>query len=439
MTPYLLLAAAVACAMAAVWFAWVARQRQRALKTARGDIRARETELAEMRRRDAAWQQERDTAAAALQEELRHLVEVRLPVAAAGGDVPPQLRAGFLGESVAGWLEKIPGHVVAVVHDREESLRRVTVAVGERVQAGAHRIQEAVAPLLDDPAVGEKAAEAALRVDHATTVQARLAQSLRIVCGAFPGQRWQEPLAVVDAVRSASGRIEAYQRVRVEGHHEVGVAAEVVEPLIHLLAELLSNAAACSPPAFEVRATVRLVQRGVVIEVDDSGAGMEDASLQAARARVSGERPVDLGALSEVPKLGLAVVGEYVRRHGFRVDLGESPYGGIRAVVLIPDRWVMPVPPRTLPGNERAMPAAPVEQRSAAEAGGAHKESRLPRRRSRRGEGGGQGEAEPGASAAGRRQVEQTPQEAGAWMNAFLTAGRGPGSEAEETTERSEQ
>lgn len=420
MTPYFLLGAALAGAVVAAW--WFARTAVQA----QARLQAKDAELDELRRRDEEWSRHRDEASAALDAELRHLVEVRLPAAAGGGVVPPPQHAEVLGASVAGWLEKVPGSVAQVVGEREESLRRVTVAVSERVQAAAHRIQETVFPLLEDPANAEGAADAALRVDHAATVQARLAQSLRIVCGAWPGQRWQEPLPVVDAVRSASGRIEDYQRVQVSGNPEVGVAAEAVEPLIHLLAELLANAVACSPPAFQVIAAVRLVQRGVVIEIDDSGAGMEEAALEEARARVSGQRAVDLRVLSEVPQLGLAVVGEYVRRHGFRVDLGESPYGGIRAVVRVPGEQVVTVPPRPLPAatQEPPMPQAGSEvDGSAAAVTG----SGLPRRRSRRGDppdAGGPEEQGPAS-----RQAEPSPQVAGEWMSAYFD---GAGRQADE-------
>ncbi|MGP4114006.1 ATP-binding protein [Streptomyces sp. 4N509B] len=423
MTSLLLIGVLACAAVVAWWCVRSARQQKRALEQAEKALRAKEEELDQLRRRDVEWSRQRDDASAALQAELRLLVEERVPAAVAGRAIPPQQQAVVLGETAAGWLEKIPGIVAEAVGEREESLRRVTVAVGERVQAAAHRIQETVAPLLEDPANAEGVAQASLHIDHAATVQARLAQSLRIVCGAWPGQRWQEPLPVVEAVRSGAGRIEGYQRVQVTGNAEVGVSALLVEPLIHLLAELLANAVACSPPRFEVVASVRLVQRGVVVEIDDSGAGMEEAALEEARARASGRQVVDLATLSEVPQLGLAVVGEYARRHGFRVELGESPYGGIRAVVRVPGEQVVTVPPRPLPPSAHRAPERPAEAVDGTPAG-AVTATGLPRRRSRR-------DTFPTStrtdgSQPAVRQAEPTPQEAGAWMNAYLSGSGSP-------------
>jgi hypothetical protein len=78
------------------------------------------------------------------------------------------------------------------------------------------------------------------------------------------------------------------------------------------------------------------VQRGAVIEIDDCGVGLDLKQLEQARDIASGKREISITELGEIPQTGLAVVGTYARRHGFRVDVTESVYGGLRAIVMVP-------------------------------------------------------------------------------------------------------
>src|SRR5205085_884284 len=83
--------------------------------------------------------------------------------------------------------------------------------------------------------------ESSMRVDHAAAQQARHAQSVAVLCGEWPGQQWPQPLALLDVVRAASSRIVAYRRVTVSGEPDVAATASVVEPLIHMIAEMVEN------------------------------------------------------------------------------------------------------------------------------------------------------------------------------------------------------
>ncbi|MFJ2113438.1 sensor histidine kinase, partial [Streptomyces sp. NPDC087850] len=212
--------------------------------------------------------------------ETEHLVEERLPAALARTEIPaPPDRpdSGDLPDpSVTEWFDRLLTEVSGAVAHREESQRLALVELASRVQTSAHRIQAAVTGLADRHPGDSELLETTMRVDHAATQQARHAQSLKVLCGEWPGQQWQKPLAMVDVVRAASGRIVAFKRIEVTGDPNVGVAPSVVEPLIHLLAELLANATEYSPPRTGVPVTVRTVQRGAVIEVDDGGLGMDE-------------------------------------------------------------------------------------------------------------------------------------------------------------------
>jgi signal transduction histidine kinase len=308
-----------------------------------------------------ADQQTRAVQEAALRQALDHTVAQRMPAAFEGRDVP----STDLPDNFDGELTKLLDQLVtgaAQAGDRSESVRSAVVALSRRVQTAAHRIQEEATLMAERHPGDTDVLDVSMRVDHAAAQQARHAQSMAVLCGEWPGQQWSEPLPLVDVVRAAAGRIIAYRRIEVAGDPDIAASAPVVEPLIHLVAELLANATQSSPPATSVPVTIRAVQRGAVIEVHDCGVGLDDHRLTLAREIASGTRLIGLEELGEVPQTGLAVVGQYVRRHGLRVDLSESVYGGVRTVVGIPNDLVetvapaeaLTVPPRSAP--------APVEE-----------------------------------------------------------------------------
>jgi hypothetical protein len=367
-------------------------------------------------------------AAAAMAEAVDRLIRVQLP-AALNGSVVPQA----LPDSAAGGQDEAAAlcHRVAVavaedaaglrkhLDDQIESSRLILVTLARRVQASAHRIQEEATRMAGRHPGNADVLESSMRVDHAAAQQARHAQSVAVLCGEWPGQQWPQPLALLDVARAAAGRIVAYRRVTVSGEPDVAATASAVEPLIHLAAELLANATQSSPPTTQVMVTVRAVQRGAVIEIDDGGVGLEEHQLEQAREIISGRRLLSLGDLGEVPRTGMPVIGQYVRRHGFRVDLMPSPYGGVRAIVLVPAELTENLEPAVA-----AAPAPPPAAASSREPDMAGPRP-LPQRQHRRDEpapdGGEVTPGEPDSPA-------QTPQEAGAWLAAYLT---GPAGEAD--------
>src|SRR6185437_4787686 len=250
-------------------------------------------------------------------------VTQRMPAAFEGRDVPSGELPGDFDAELAKLLDQLVTEA-ARAGDRQDSMRSAVVALARRVQASAHRIPEEATLMAERHPGDADVLEVSMRVDHAAAQQARHAQSMAVLCGEWPGQQWPEPLPLVDVVRAAAGRIIAYRRIEVAGDPDIAAAAPVVEPLIHLVAELLANATQSSPPATSVPVTIRSVQRGAVIEVHDCGVGLDDHRLTQAREIASGARLVGLDELGEFPQTGLAVVGQYARRHGFRVDVSES-------------------------------------------------------------------------------------------------------------------
>lgn len=319
------------------------------------EIRERKAESA---RREAHWHVNVEAQAELIREEVEFVVRQRLPAALTKAEIPPSLHTREeLGDGLAEWLDRLLAVVAESVANREESQRLSLVELASRVQTSAHRIQASATGMADRYPNDADLLESTMRVDHAATQQARHAQSLKVLCDEWPGQQWQKPLALVDVVRAASGRIVSFKRVEVSGDPDVGVIPSVVEPLIHLMAELLANATEYSPPKTGVPVTVRTVQRGAVIEVDDGGLGLDEYRLAEAREIVSARRLLGVGDVGEIPQTGFAVVGRFADRHGFSVDLGPSPYGGVRAVVLVPVDVLQTVAPAGTPGG-RVLPSA---------------------------------------------------------------------------------
>ncbi|ANP56901.1 ATPase [Streptomyces griseochromogenes] len=171
------------------------------------------------------------------------------------------------------------------------------------------------------------------RLDHLTTRMRRHAESLIILSGAAPGRAWRMPVSLTNVVRAAVSEIEDYARVEVRQLPEASVIGTAVADLTHLLAELVENAAQFSPPHTRVRVTGEPVGNGYALEVEDRGLGMGAETLAEANRRIEQSEALDL---FDSDRLGLFVVSRLASRHGIKVHLRTSPYGGTTAVVLLP-------------------------------------------------------------------------------------------------------
>ncbi|MER5526154.1 sensor histidine kinase [Streptomyces sp. NPDC002677] len=171
------------------------------------------------------------------------------------------------------------------------------------------------------------------RLDHLTTRMRRHAESLIILSGAAPGRAWRMPVSLTNVVRAAVSEVEDYARVEVRQLPEAAVVGTAVADLTHLLAEVVENAAQFSPPHTRVRVTGEPVGNGYALEVEDRGLGMGEETLAEANRRIEQSEALDL---FDSDRLGLFVVSRLAARHGIKVHLRTSPYGGTTAVVLLP-------------------------------------------------------------------------------------------------------
>ncbi|MGW1534395.1 nitrate- and nitrite sensing domain-containing protein [Streptomyces aureus] len=226
---------------------------------------------------------------------------------------------------------------------KQAGLRRglfaVLLNIARRNQALVHRQLKLVDTLerrTDDPDVLDDL----FRIDHLTTRMRRHAESLIILSGSAPGRRWRRPVPVAEVVSSAVSEIEQYTRVVVPPMPEVGVAADAVADVVHLIAELVENATVFSPPRTQVTLRTGRAVSGFVLEIDDRGLGLEPDQLDEAHRTLT--TPEDFDPTRH-DRLGLYVVGRLAARHGIKVTLCRSPYGGTTAVVLLPESVLAPV------------------------------------------------------------------------------------------------
>lgn len=151
--------------------------------------------------------------------------------------------------------------------------------------------------------------------------------------------------------------MEQFDRVVLQTVEPVDVSGQASGDLAHLMAELLENGLAFSPPHTEVTVSGMADADGsYVLRVIDGGIGMGPGAVSEANERLSGE-----GSFATSPSryLGHYVVGHLAGRHGITVTVAPNTSGGVIATITIPPaivhRQVM------LVDGERVEPIEPLE------------------------------------------------------------------------------
>ncbi|WP_422755475.1 nitrate- and nitrite sensing domain-containing protein [Micromonospora sp. WMMD708] len=221
------------------------------------------------------------------------------------------------------------------------NVRGVFLSLARRTQALVHR-QLTLLDAMERREHDAEELEDLFRVDHLATRMRRNAENLIVLSGATPGRAWRRNVPMVDVVRGAVAEVEDYTRVDVLPLGPVALAGRAVGDVIHLLAELIENGLSFSPPTTTVEVRGRLVTAGYAIEIEDRGLGLTGEELAAANRRIGDRSELNL---ADAARLGLYVVSRLTERHGVKVQLKESAYGGTTAVVLIPSELVVPGDP----------------------------------------------------------------------------------------------
>jgi signal transduction histidine kinase len=173
------------------------------------------------------------------------------------------------------------------------------------------------------------------KLDHLATRMRRNNENLMVLSGGDVARRFHKPIPLTDVLRAAAAEIEQYQRVMVHTAPNAEVVGYVASDLVRLLAELLDNATAFSPPHTQVSISASIEAGGIVqIDVADNGIGIDPEALTAVNERLeaAGEG-VDVQVFRE---MGLFVVGRLAASHQIVVRLDAKQGKGTRAIVLVP-------------------------------------------------------------------------------------------------------
>ncbi|MFR0357249.1 ATP-binding protein [Streptomyces sediminimaris] len=277
-------------------------------------------------------------------EELRHLVSVRLPALEDVTTPRPVPAAGLLEDRLAGTdfakcldavLDRFSQAVEHAQSRADQSAKAALKASMRSIQALANEQQVSISEMQDRHDHPDVLRDL-LEIDHTNAQFGRRAQAIAVLCGSWPG-RQRATSALVEVVRGATSRIRDYRRVRITGEVDIAVESRAVEPVVLTIAELLDNAARHSQPGTKVEVTVQTVHNGACVVIDDAGVGMDGQATELAAELLSGRHPVDVTRLGDPPRFGFAVIGVLAERYGFTVSADTlSPYGGVRAVVFLP-------------------------------------------------------------------------------------------------------
>jgi hypothetical protein len=184
-----------------------------------------------------------------------------------------------------------------------------------------------------------------LQVDRLAVRARRNAHNLIVLAGGEAGGGWVESAPLTEVVSVSVRDNPDAHRVDLEVTDDLLVPGAATDDLANLLAELVDNATSFSAPETRVRVGGQKVGSGYVLEVEDRGLGMTDGELVAVNRRLAGG-PAAGDDLEQ--RLGTWVAGRLAARHDIRVQLRRSAYGGVTALVFLPERLVdapPPVPP----------------------------------------------------------------------------------------------
>ncbi|WP_351236619.1 ATP-binding protein, partial [Streptomyces sp. NPDC002133] len=227
----------------------------------------------------------------------------------------------------------------------------VFVNLARRLQSLVHREIQLLDELeneVEDPEL----LKGLFHVDHLATRIRRHAENLAVLGGAISRRQWSNPVTMTEVLRSSIAEVEQYPRVKLVPPIDGNLRGHAVADVIHLLAELVENATLFSAPHTQVLLRASRVTAGLAIEVEDRGLGMPVTEQNKMNALLADPDQVNVAHLLQDGRIGLFVVSALARRHGIAVRLQSNIYGGIQAVLVLP-QGLLGVDPGT-PGTEQA-------------------------------------------------------------------------------------
>lgn len=204
-------------------------------------------------------------------------------------------------------------------------------------------------------------------IHHQLNQTRRFLENLVILAGGQIGRRFQNPVPLRRVLLASFAEARNYQRITLRSASDVSLVGHAVAEVIHLMAELLDNALAFSPPGTTVWVTSSQVNAGVAVEIEDAGVGMSSEAVERANKLLATAPTPDVTELRDGAQVGLHVVAELAKREGIQVTLRKSAYGGLLTIILLPERVLVSgnggaERPETLQQHPSPSLAAPREE-----------------------------------------------------------------------------
>lgn len=253
-------------------------------------------------------------------------------------------------------------------HAGDEQKVEVFVNLARRLQSLVHR-EISILDELENEVEDPELLKGLFHVDHLATRIRRHAENLAVLGGAISRRQWSNPVSMTEVLRSAIAEVEQYSRVKLVPPIAGTLRGHAVADVIHLLAELVENATVFSAPHTQVLMRANLVTAGLAIEVEDRGLGMPVTEQNKMNRLLTDPDQVNVASLLQDGRIGLYVVSALARRHGIAVRLQTNIYGGVQAVLILPQGLLgaepqnEPVPavrPQRVPEDVRETAQAPT-------------------------------------------------------------------------------
>jgi hypothetical protein len=216
-----------------------------------------------------------------------------------------------------------------------EKLNAIFVNLSHRSQS----LVERQLRLIGDLEHGEQDASRRAYLSKLNRIAMRMhrnSQNLLVVAGHPPSPGWNKPVTLVHLVDAALAEVEDCERVSAEVQPDIAVRGPAVNDLVHLLVELIENATSFSAAEMSVHIKGHvLTSGGALVEITDRGIGMTAKDMAYANQQLDNPPPAD----TDVPsRMGLLVVARLAAGHGIRVRLNQADFGGLTALVWLPDQ-----------------------------------------------------------------------------------------------------
>jgi signal transduction histidine kinase len=245
---------------------------------------------------------------------------------------------------------------IQLAAEKQQITGELLVSLARRNQALLHRqlskIDEMEAREQDPTTLSQLFA-----VDHLATRMRRNAESLLVLSGEESVRKLTRPTPMSEVIRGAVAEIEDYQRVDITMNGDADVVGRAVVDVVHLLAELIENATAFSPPGSRVVLSGTRSRHGYSVTVTDHGVGFSAEDVAAKNALLA---TPDHESVAVTDMLGFLVVRRLANRFDLTVRLASQPGAGTVVTVEIPSTILM----RDL----QSVPSTPEPELEAADA-----------------------------------------------------------------------